>query len=356
MKKESYINYINYTIDTYNKTNKKALLKLYEDEKIAKKREEQTNLFDKDTIDIDYNNIEKTIMECINSNTKAIEIYEKYQFTKSYKYAVLCKCEQFDDLLKKIEKIEEYKYNDEVKIYDVLKEPTKVVTPENIIIVFNKKFEAIHPQTADELLLHYPIAVVIHLETKLVELRFDTIKRVFTEGERDQAIYMKQVSEVLDYLKKEYNIELKPLELDFILEFIKDDNDENIKLVSQCMNMANGSKAQLMVGNNEEYVLPIIGELKNIISELREELDKNLKIKDALEQFIYEKEETTDYPWIELVFLNEEGIKTRNNNVKFTFNYMNQNYTLITYYYNNTLIGMERMNDVSRFIGENIKE
>lgn len=356
MKKESYIKYIDYTIDTYNKTNKKALLKLYEDEKIAKKREEQTNLFDKDTIDIDYNNIENTIMECINSNTKAIEIYEKYQFTKSYKYAVLCKCEQFDDLLKNIEKIEEYKYNDEVKIYDILKEPTKVVTPENIIIVFNKKFEAIHPQTADELLLHYPIAVVVHLEKKLVELRFDTIKRLFTGGERDQAIYIKQVSEILDYFKMEYNIELKPLELDFMLDVTKDDNNENIKLLSQYMYMANGSKAQLMVGNNEEYVLPIIGELKNIISELKEELDKNLKIKDALEQFIYEKEETTDYPWIEVLFLNEEGIKTRNNHVKFTFNYMNQKYTLITYYYNDTLIGMERMNDVSRFIGENIKE
>ena len=167
-------------------------------------------------------------MECINNNTKAIEIYEKYQFTKSYKYAALCKCEQFEELLNEIEKIEEYKYNDEVKIYDVLKEPTKIVTSENIIIVFNKKFEAIHPQTADELLLHYPIAVVVHLEKKLVELRFDTIKRVFTEGERDQAIYIKQVCEVLDYFKKEYNIELKPLELDFMLEVIKDDNNENI--------------------------------------------------------------------------------------------------------------------------------
>ena len=135
-----------------------------------------------------------------------------------------------------------------------------------------------------------------------------------------------------------------------------DDTVEDIKLISQYMNMKNGSKAELNVGDNEEYVLPIIGELKNIMNDLKEELDKNLKIKDALEQFIYEKEETTDYPWIEILFLNKERIKTRNNHVKFVFNYMNKNYTLITYYYNDTLIGMERMNDVTNFIGENIKK
>ena len=92
------------------------------------------------------------------------------------------------------------------------------------------------------------------------------------------------------------------------------------------------------------------------MSELQNELEKNVKIKDALEQFIYEKEETTDYPWIEVLFLDEEGIKTRNNHVKFTFNYMNKDYCLITYYYNDTLITMERMNNVTRFIGENIEK
>lgn len=158
------------------------------------------------------------------------------------------------------------------------------------------------------------------------------------------------------YLEQEYDIKLEAIDLSFMKNIANDENIEDIKLISQYMNMKNGSKAELNVGNNEEYVLPIIGELKNIMNDLKEELDKNLKIKDALEQFIYEKEETTDYPWIEILFLNKERIKTRNNHVKFVFNYMNKKYTLITYYYNDTLIGMERMNDVTSFIGENIKK
>lgn len=141
-----------------------------------------------------------------------------------------------------------------------------------------------------------------------------------------------------------------------MIEETKRDDNQNIKLISQYMFLKNGGKAQLTVGNNEEYVLPIIGELKNIMNELEEELSKNIKIKDALEQFIYEKEETTDYPWIEVLFLDSEGVKTRHNHVKFTFNYMNKSYSLITYYYNDTLVEMERMNDVIRFIGKNIKQ
>ena len=198
--------------------------------------------------------------------------------------------------------------------------------------------------------------LVFHKDLKLVEIRFDTVKRLFTGGDRDQTIYIRLVDEIIKYVEENYKITLKPIDLDFIVDITKKEENEDIKLISQYMNLATGGKAKLDVGNNEEYVLPIIGELKNIINDLKEELDKNLKIKDALEQFIFEKEETTDYPWIEVLFLNKEGIKTRNNHVKFTFNYMGKTYSLITYYYNDALIGMERMNDVTRFIGENFNK
>ena len=193
-------------------------------------------------------------------------------------------------------------------------------------------------------------------EKHIVELRFDSIKRLFVEEKNNQTIYINIISQVLSYFNINYSVELTPLELNFMKTLADDEENKNIKLISQYMNMKNGGKAELNVGNNEEYVLPLIGELKSIMNDLKEDLDNNLRIKDALEQFIYEKEETTDYPWIEVLFLDEEGIKTRNNHVKFTFNYMNQNYCLITYYYNSTLIEMERMNNVTRFIGENIQK
>lgn len=357
MKKETYINYIVYTLSTYNKSNKRQLIKLYKDANLVKKKEEHPTLFDGDLVDIDYSNLDNTIIECIKRHEKAIEIYEKFQFTKSFKYAVLFECSNFSDLLTKVDLIPNYKYNDGcVKLFDELQNPIKLVDNNDIIILFNKKFEAIHPQTGEELLLQYPFLAVIHKENKLIEFRFDAIKRLFIGGDVDQTIYVDMIEDLIKYFKIEYESILSAVDLDFMIEVTKNETNENIKLLSQYMFLKDGGKAQLAVGNNEEYVLPIIGELKNIINELKEELDKNVKIKDALEQFIYEKEETTDYPWIEVLFLDEEGIKTRNNHVKFTFNYMNRNYCLITYYYNDTLIEMERMNNVTRFIGENIKK
>lgn len=357
MKKESYINYIVYTLSTYNKVNKRTILNIYKEEGIAKKKDKQTTLFDPEYVDIDYNDLDSTLANCVIQKEKAIELYEKYQFTKSYRYSVLFKCNNFEKILIDINKIPEYKFDlNDIRLFDEFKTPKRLEIDEDIILLFDRKFEAIHPQTSDELLLHYPVLVVFHKSNKIIEFRFDTIKRLFIEGERNQVMYSEIVDQLLAYLEQEYDIKLEAIDLSFMKNIGDDETVEDIKLISQYMNMKNGSKAELNVGDNEEYVLPIIGELKNIMNDLKDELDKNVKIKDALEQFIYEKEETTDYPWIEILFLNKERIKTRNNHVKFVFNYMNKKYTLITYYYNDTLIGMERMNDVTNFIGENIKK
>lgn len=55
--------------------------------------------------------------------------------------------------------------------------------------------------------------------------------------------------------------------------------------------------------------------------------------------------------WIELLWDND--IKTRSIHVKFIFNYMNKDYGLIQHYYNNVLVGMERMNYVVDYIASN---
>jgi len=356
MKKETYLKYIKYTLSTYNKIGKKELLKKFKEKNLVRKKDNQPTLFDDDTVAIDYSNVEGTLFECIEKNDEALEIYENYQFSKSYKYSVLFHSENFENLLSKVSNIKDYIFNSGgEKLYDELIEPEKLEIEDRIIIRFNKKYEAIHPQTTEELFLHYPVLIVLHKSVNIVEFRFDAIKRLFVEGTRDQLVYVKLIDDILNFFNEKELGELVPIDLEFMVELTKSDEQENIKLLSQYMFLKTGGKAQLTVGNNEEYILPIIGELKNIINELSEELDKNIKIKDALMQFIYEKEETTDYPWIEVLFLDSEGIKTRNNHVKFTFNYMNKNYSLITYYYNDALVEMGRMNDVTKFIGENIR-
>lgn len=148
------------------------------------------------------------------------------------------------------------------------------------------------------------------------------------------------------YLHKHFACDLTPLNLDFMVNIYK--QDTTVKLSAQYMKLPNGGNAQLEVGNNQEYILPFIGELRAMISDNQAELEKVPSFRDSLEQFMFEMEEMSDYPWIELVWENE--IKTRSNHVKFVFNHMNMPYCLIQYYYNNVLIGMERMNHVVKYI------
>lgn len=69
---------------------------------------------------------------------------------------------------------------------------------------------------------------------------------------------------------------------------------------------------------------------------------------DALNQFIFENDELSDYTWIEVMWPDE--VKTRSIRVKFIFNYKDCHYTLIQHYYNNILIGRERMDCVTEHI------
>lgn len=46
------------------------------------------------------------------------------------------------------------------------------------------------------------------------------------------------IEKVEEYLKEKYNCELKAMDLNFLININKD--DENVKLLSQCMNTPNG--------------------------------------------------------------------------------------------------------------------
>lgn len=171
MKKESYINYIVYTLSTYNKVNKKTILDIYKKEGLAKKKDKQTTLFDSEYVDIDYNDFDTTLANCVIKKEKAVELYEKYQFTRSYRYSVLFKCNNFEKILIDINRIPEYKFDsNDIRLFDEFKMPKKLETSEDIILLFDRKFEAIHPQTSDELLLHYPVLVVFHKIIKSLNL------------------------------------------------------------------------------------------------------------------------------------------------------------------------------------------
>lgn len=350
MLKENYLEYLEKTVQLYPDKVKRYLVKQFIQKGIATMNAESSGqlcLDGTEVIDISEKALTDQLSACIHQSKSAVLFLEKWEFVKDYKYSVIFTCDDFANILDKVENISPLDgcYENDY-LYASFEKPVAYHSDEYKFLKFNLAFAAVHPLTQEELLTKYPFLVVFHKNGELVEFRFDVLKRVFLSDRKEATIYSDLIAELIGYFKDYFSCELKPLNLDFMVNVCKHDN--SVKLIAQYMKLPSGGNAQLEVGNNQEYVLPFLGELRALLNDNQIELEKLPAFREALEQFMFEMEEMSDYPWIELLWENE--IKTRSIHVKFIFNYMNNQYCLIQHYYSNVLIGMERMNYVVKYI------
>ena len=347
MKLENYNIYLGKTADSYSNKVKKYLVKKFLDKGIVSKKGDISGQLDIDgseCIDIANYKLVDQIRLCLRKE-EGKKLFENWEFEKDYKYSVLFEADDFESLWNNFGEITPLEELENNFIAETLSEPVAYQTDNYRYLKFNLKFAATNTYSDDEYLLKYPFIIVLHKNEKVVEFRFDVIKKIYLPERGGDKIYKDLIEKAEIYLKENYSCNLKAVDLDFLINI--NQKDESVKLIAQSMKTPNGGNAQLNVGNNQEYVIPVIGELKALLADHQGELEKSPELKEALEQFLYEMEDMSDYPWIELLWENE--IKTRSNQVKFIFNYMGQDYCLLQYYYSN-LIGMERMNDVVKYI------
>ena len=133
-------------------------------------------------------------------------------------------------------------------------------------------------------------------------------------------------------------------------------NGENdgVIVAEQHMEMATGGAATVSIGKNENKQLPFMSEIKAIMDTYEKELNSVPELKKALDEFLYEKEELSIYPWITFLF------KKYNFEVKFTMNYNGLGIDLLQHYSSTRQenVGKERMEHVTNHIisvGERIK-
>lgn len=350
MQINNYQLYLEKTAEASSDKVKKSLVKKFLEVGIATKDEKvsgQLCLDHVESLDISGKTLTDQLIYCIRHSEKARFLFEQWEFKKDYKYSVIFTCDDFPALLQKIVRIDPLDgvYENEYTS-DSFTAPVAFHMNDYSFLKFNLTFAAIHPQSQEEFLLKYPFVVVFHKEGELIEFRFDVVKRLYISGKKETTVYSDMILAVKQYLAVHYECSLNSLNMDFMVNVSK--NDSNVKLIAQYMKLPRGGNAQLEVGNNQEYILPFIGELKTLLADHQADLEKVSNLREALEQFMYEMEEMSDYPWIELLWENE--IKTRCIRVKFVFNYMSNDYCFIQHYYSNFLIGMERMNYVIKYI------
>lgn len=364
MNNENYILHIIGTLENSSAKLKKNLLKELKDANLIIE-DTQESLFtlpgsvdignvDLNELDAENMRLNVILSKCFNESKEAVKIFEKWEFVKDYKYSAFFLAENFPTFLSECRAhtvILKQDILENTYLEDQLSKATQFEDEEYLIVKFSLCFSAYNIKEDRDNLLKYPVLIVCHKNLDMVELRFDTLKQKFFSEKKASTIYRDIITSVLHWCKEEVSTDLLAENLDFMIQSSKNGKD-NIKLMSQYTKQASGGNAQLDVGKNEDYIMPIIGDLKEILKKPSHiiELEKTPLLKVALEQLLFEHEEMADYSWIEVMWENE--LKSKNNRVKLTFNYKNNDYCLLQHYFSNSLIGMERMNDVAKYINE----
>ena len=260
LKKDNYLLYIQQTVLSYSTKSKQHILKLFIEKNIASKDDNingQLKTDGEECINVSGMDLDAAILYCLERKEEAIRIVENWEFVKDYKYSVLFTSDEFDSVVEQIRKIGMVEDSEQEYIYNSLKQPLYFEDDKRCYLKFNLAYAAVHPVTREEILLKYPILIVFHNESKIIEFRYDVLKKVFViDQEQDSYVYM--IDTLKNILQNTYSCTLQGFDLNYMINVAK--NNDDVKLIAQYMKINTGQYAQLEVGNNQEYILPFIGE------------------------------------------------------------------------------------------------
>lgn len=287
------------------------------------------------------------LKHCIAESEQAVKNIEKWEFEKSYRYSIFLSLEEYNDkIIEQLIKGEQIKEYDTLKtiepLYSVINIPTVKTYNNNLFFKFLVKLSATDSD-GNENKCRYPVIVILYPKQSIIEIRFDSIGALYSKDK------LKHIYHVLTWLRDNLNTNITPIDLRNVADYVKENGEKDgVVLAAQDMRMASGGKATIDVGNDDTKVLPFIGELKILLKEYEEEFKKSPVIKTALEEFIYDKENLSEFPWIRFRF------EERSIEVKISFDYGRENFSLLQHYHSQLVknLGKERMDYVAAYLSE----
>lgn len=350
----------------------KQLLKILEAENIISYKNQESLLEDpyifESHDDFSYQptyDAEELLIALEHKTSDVISIIQNQEYDSPYSYSVLFEINgEWGETLKgAIDKnlilsteIADFLYDDLSESVDNCTPSYKKVADLHIL-KFSLHLTGYLPQENDNKReIIYPIICLLNSKTNTLEIRYEKAKGYLTSGENGNGFYIRKIQEIQQKLEELLGIELLAINLSPIVKFIKEtlnDSDDNEVVISaQSLQYHTGSKAVLDTGNNDNMILPLIGNLKDILKNhatLFKANTETIQIESMLEEIISEAEYLSDHPWITLAWKNE--VKSKVLKVKFLFNYQGQDFSVLQYYGSNA--DSERMSYVTQFIFDN---
>lgn len=359
MNEETFMKFYQNTVLGYSNTLQRHICRLLEKQHLIT-FDKQRHMFDTDEVLYferrqDINNIiYKTTIE-----PRFINFYENWEFIKLYKYSVpifyeLPENVSLEGILQQKGFIcfDKTKFKPEYILNTDLKEvkPIYLVQEKRVFLKFVLQKSYMTPETFEMIDYRYPIIIYFDTESKVLEIRYDATKYRYSSSTQI-GVYEKIVNDCIEWLKNDLILELYDCNHMDIIKVVND-TDDKIKMFKQMMNMSSGGAAELTASESEDYVLPFIGELRELIDENEELFNQSEEIKELLTQYLDDKEATASYPYIYIKCI--KAVETESYIVKIIFDYLNRKYTLLQHNIGNCkCLEVERMNDVIEYLCRN---
>lgn len=338
---------LNYTLETilntYNIQTANKVIDRIVDNGIATKREK--NKEGKIYIG-DIKEPTERLKYCLTENTDLIKAIQKWEFDKNYKYSILYEVKEFsidnlkllleDKLIIDSEKIE---FED---LYATTMKPSLKYFDSGFYLKFNLKLDG-KDVTGVDIKRRYPILTIYNNITNILEIRIDPLDTVYN---KDRFKYLYSTT---SWIRQFLKMNLVPLELEDIVNYIVENGKiDQVTRSGIDMSTSNGGKVTMDIGKDDSMSLPFIDELKEFLVTYKEEFERAPILKQAFEEFIYDKETLSDFHWIKLKF------EEKNFDVKFTLNYGKNNECLIQHLHSaiKSNIGRERMDYVTEYLNK----
>lgn len=338
-------------VEFYPKYMQENLLKGMEKKDVLSLKKRKNSIGD-DILDLsDVIETTDQISQAIDHKDAAVKYIEKDEFFRPYKYSAIFLINEIDGSL-----FEELVKNDEM--YDFFDprfnndfssnkidwvKPTMYSIGNTIMLKFSKTLTGYNSKTGVLQQIKYPIIAIYSKSKGILEIRLDSTRSIFRVGEHD--FYEFQIHSVLNWFTKKLQAKVSMINFPPIIEFIKNNRISEVVVDAQSMAFRNGGKAVLENGINDNYVLPLLGELKELIKANEELFDKSPEIKVLIDRFITEAETLSDLPWVTLLWKSD---KTK---VKFIFGTHDDTFTILQYYGRKS--DMEKMDYVTQYIIDN---
>lgn len=254
--------------------------------------------------------------------------FAKYDLIKPYKYSAYFKIEVEDNLENVLEQFTDKKG----EVMTLLEEQFIPKRYHNILkINIHLIGSEIRNGTPARIDTKYPILVIFHEinDEYFVEISVDNVNLNFRNDEMN--FFIHRIQAVFDWLKHTRGLSILPIDLLKTIDNLGKESLDEIKLSGQKMLIDGGAQATLDSGNSNELLLPILGELKNLINDNLEMFDSSPDVKGLLEGFIQDIVEESELPWINITW--DHIIKSRRITIKFTFSSQTSTeFTLLNYY------------------------